>query len=104
MADSIAENEFKKYTGADAESLIAALPHTRPRTFESTWLEFKSGFVQDEDFGSRLHNCFPQLREVKALALELRIPFSRRTLPPDAARSEVNPSLFIVCQSQRGNA
>jgi len=50
MPDSVASNLFKEYTVPGAATLLQGLPDTNPKTFETTWCEFKSGYVKDPDF------------------------------------------------------
>jgi hypothetical protein len=49
MAESIAENYFKQYTGSDAATVLSSLVDPNTRKFEDNWLDFKSGKVQPQD-------------------------------------------------------
>lgn len=45
MAESIAYDLFKKYTGKGAFALLSSLPDSEPKEFENTWRDFKHGFI-----------------------------------------------------------
>lgn len=49
MAESVAQNYFEQFTGADAARVLSGLPDTNPKTFEDNWLDFKSGKTQPDD-------------------------------------------------------
>ena len=46
---SQAQYLFEKYIGAGAVDLLKSLPSLPEKTFESDWLDFKTGKVRDED-------------------------------------------------------
>jgi hypothetical protein len=47
--ESRARAYFARFTGADAASVISALPSSQPKAFEDEWLDFKSGKATKDD-------------------------------------------------------
>jgi hypothetical protein len=48
-ASSQAQFLFQRYAGTGAVDLLKSLPNLTDKTFESDWLDFKTGKARDED-------------------------------------------------------